>query len=262
MCRAICLAVAYCLVCAASPTTGQEGRLQKVRDNIHAREDPSSPKKDDKDNTREGDEDNFLGDLFGELFGGGILIVAGSPFTVPCLALGDDYRRQLYFARFPYHATYPGYMMLNPFASPEVAEKWCQDGNPRDWSLRLSLENGNDFSGLNRLGGQMLVESIYRFGLLTSWHYFHEHLCRGRHDEMTIGDFNLTYRFAQNEWAMFRVGLGARAGIDLGHTAWGFNFHYGADFFPARPWVFGLSMDAGTLGSAGLIHGRATAGVV
>jgi hypothetical protein len=153
-------------------------------------------------------------------------------------------------------------MMLDPKGSPEVAEKWCKEGDPRDWCVRLTLEDGNDFSSLNRLGGQLLVESIYRVGLLANMNYFNERLSTGRHDEMTIGDFNVTFRFAQSEWAQFRAGLGARTSFDHGNQDWGFNFHYGADFFLMQPWVVSASMDAGTLGSAGVIHGRATAGVI
>ncbi len=45
-------------------------------------------------------------------------------------------------------------------------------------------------------------------------------------------------------------------------TDLGFNFTYGADFFPAKPWVFSAVLDAGTHRQAGLFRFRSTAGVV
>ncbi|MBN1909627.1 MAG: hypothetical protein JW818_07810 [Pirellulales bacterium] len=41
----------------------------------------------------------------------------------------------------------------------------------------------------------------------------------------------------------------------------GFNFTYGVDLFPAKPWVFSSTIDWGTLGHAELFRFRATAGL-
>src|SRR5437870_2337304 len=143
-------------------------------------------------------------------------------------------------------------MSASPYNAPELKERWCQNGMPRGWSVRVTLENGNDFDGLSRFGGTVLAETGSRFGVLTQWNFLREGLDGRCHDQITIGDFNLTYRFAQSEWAMLRAGIGARTSFDHGHNDWGVNFHYGADFFPMRPWVFSGSLDAGTLGSTGV----------
>ena len=42
----------------------------------------------------------------------------------------------------------------------------------------------------------------------------------------------------------------------------GFNFTYGGDFFPRKPWVLSTAIDWGTLGHAGLFRFRTTAGVI
>ena len=47
-----------------------------------------------------------------------------------------------------------------------------------------------------------------------------------------------------------------------GEDAIGFNFTYGADFYPVKPIVLSSSIDLGRLGGASLIHGRATIGVI
>lgn len=45
-------------------------------------------------------------------------------------------------------------------------------------------------------------------------------------------------------------------------AVFGFNFTYGLDYFPRKPWVFSTSFDLGTLGEAGLFHNQTTVGVV
>ena len=84
--------------------------------------------------------------------------------------------------------------------------------------MRLSIENGNDFAGLNRLNGQFRIDHESRFGVTTNWNYFHERLSCGCTDETLIGDTNLTFRFAQNEVASLYAGLGFRMLSDRRQT--------------------------------------------
>jgi len=98
--------------------------------------------------------------------------------------------------------------------------------------------------------------------MLTTWSYYHERLSCGCHDETVIGDFNVILRFAQNEVAHMYSGLGFRTMLDRRGDAYGFNFTYGSEWFPLRPLVVGAQFDAGTLGSAAVIHTRATIGAV
>ena len=78
---------------------------------------------------------------------------------------------------------------------------------------------------------------------------------------MVIGDVNVIFRFAQNEWGMMRTGLGLRVRTDHCDSDFGFNFHYGADFFPVNPVVVSSSVDLGNLGAAGVVHLRGTVGL-
>src|SRR5262249_14468895 len=88
-----------------------------------------------------------------------------------------------------------------------------------------------------------------------------ENLGGGRSDATTIGDMNLTYRFAQHEKIQFYAGIGARVLTDPCTTNWGANVLYGFDLFPRKPWIVSALVDGGNLGSAGVIHTRVTAGV-
>jgi hypothetical protein len=77
-----------------------------------------------------------------------------------------------------------------------------------------------------------------------------------------MGDCNVVFRFAQGEHAQFRTGVGFNWLDDPIETNFGFNFTYGADLFPRRPWVLSGTIDWGTLGEAELFRFRTTAGVV
>jgi len=46
------------------------------------------------------------------------------------------------------------------------------------------------------------------------------------------------------------------------NTDVGFNFTYGVDFYPSRPWILSAELDWGSLREAELFHFRSTAGVV
>jgi hypothetical protein len=102
------------------------------------------------------------------------------------------------------------------------------------WAVRLSLEDGNDCNGLNRVGGRLDIDTAWRFGLQTNWNWFHEDLGGGRSDETVLGDINLTYRFAQAHWLDMYAGLGGRILSDRHATRGGFNFLYGANLFLRR----------------------------
>ncbi|MBM82299.1 MAG: hypothetical protein CMJ78_17165 [Planctomycetaceae bacterium] len=70
----------------------------------------------------------------------------------------------------------------------------------------------------------------------------------------------MVFRFAQSETVQFRTGLGFNWLEDDGHTDAGFNFTYGVDIYPSRPWVFSTTLDLGALGHSGLVHSRTTVG--
>ncbi|MBL8795914.1 MAG: hypothetical protein JNM56_18575, partial [Planctomycetia bacterium] len=132
----------------------------------------------------------------------------------------------------------------------------------RAWSGRVFVEESNDFDGLNRVNGQVLIESCSRFGFQAGWSYLREELDCGCHDELWLGDATLTFLFAQSDRVQLRTGLGCRWLTDGSDSDFGVNFLYGGDFYPAKPLVISTAIDLGNLGSAFVIHGRATAGII
>ena len=80
-------------------------------------------------------------------------------------------------------------------------------------------------------------------------------------DALWTGDFNVTFRFAQSKHLQMRTGLGFNYLADEIGSDFGFNFTYGSDWFPSRPWVLSADIDWGTLGHANLFHARSTVGL-
>ena len=130
------------------------------------------------------------------------------------------------------------------------------------WMLRTRVDYVDDLDALSKIGGQFLFDSSIRFGIESEFNHYREDFRQGVDDELWIGDVNMVYRFAQSDRLQMRSGIGANWLSDRDATDWGFNFTYGGDWFPRRPWVVSTELDLGTLGEASLFHGRVTGGVL
>lgn len=176
------------------------------------------------------------------------LIVMGlaAPWWVPHVACGDDLGMPCALESFPYASN------AGQVPSADTGKRWG------GW---VTAEYADDFDDLSHIRGGMLLESTSRFGLDMQTDWLHEELGSNRRDRIWLGDANLTFRFAQCERAQWRTGLGMNW-LDDGRTDLGFNFTYGFDLLPARPWVLSSELDWGTLGKTGLFRFRTTAGVL
>lgn len=256
----------------ALPAQADDGQLQRMRDDVRNGPPASSggepaPCSDDRsartpdDNashSTDGDGSGVQGGL-GEALGAaylakGAIHLAGlavtSPIWAPIGILEHDYAAEAHFPRFPYDDV-PGYLATDSYSLVG-----------RRWAARLSGEYREPFDDIQIVGGRLLVSTTSRFGLDTQWDYLQEHQADGSHDQLWSGDCNLVFRFAQSEHAEFRTGLGFNWLDDPQQTDFGFNFTYGFDVFPCRPWVLSAEIDAGTLGKASLFRARTTVGVV
>jgi hypothetical protein len=245
-------------------THAQDGRLQRIRDDVRSNSSDSS-------SSAGGDSvfGNILGSLFsttdsdGNSLGGSLVVITAlAPFYVPMGILNDRYEFRLGFAPHPYAGSYHGYQLVSPELASMFYGEAFDDVPRKSWAVRLAVEDGDDFNGINRCAGQFKLDHESRWGMMTTWNYFRERLPCGCTDQTLIGDVNLTFRFAQNEIACLYAGLGIRMLTDARQTDLGFNFTYGGDWFPMRPLVVTGVFDAGTLGSAGVVHGRATLGAI
>ena len=203
-----------------------------------------------------------------------------SPFWGPHFLLRDDLSALAYYPRFPYDGT-SGYLMSEWWqprvpAPPEQIGAHDPFGGPpneicvmppgwehrRNWSLQLRGEYQDQFDRVSAVGGQMILESTSRWGLDISFQTLRERLAPEQFDYLTIGDANVVFRFAQHPKAQMRLGVGMNWMADTRQHDLGFNFTYGGDFFPVKPWVVSAAIDWGTLGHAELFRFRTTAGVI
>jgi hypothetical protein len=176
--------------------------------------------------------------------------VALSPILVPHNLMADDFSQNGYFLHFPYDGE-PGYVKTTGSAA-----------RARPFALRLDVEYAETFSRLEEIGGHLLLETALRLGVDASLNHLEERLLGGGRDQLQIGDCNLVFRFAQDDWAEFRAGFGVNWLNDSFGTNLGFNFTHAADVYPQKPWVLSAAIDWGTLGDAGLFRFRTTGGVV
>ena len=241
--------VACWVLCAAAFTWAslgvaqEKGTLERIGD--ETREEGEDREPDDSD-TSDG-SGGFLADIASPF----VRLLVLMPYWGPAAAAGDANGLDAQFPAHPYADDLDGYLRFDGESS-----------GTDPWALRLAVENGNDFDGINRANANFLLSTQWRVGLQGQVNYYTERLQGRGSDELYLGDLNVIVRFAQHETFQFRSGLGFNILGDDEGTELGFNFTYGADFFPAEHLVLSLSVDAGTLGSAAVVHPRATVGFI
>ena len=127
-----------------------------------------------------------------------------APFVAPLRLLFDtgfDMPAAI-FPCYPYARSEAGFMLIGRRYGDSV-EQDAPYGTAeclKPWSLRISVENGSSFAGLNRLTGTVFLDTCSRFGFLANFSYFQENLAGGRVDDTLFNDYNFTYRIAQNDY--------------------------------------------------------------
>lgn len=260
-----CLAVAFLLL--PSPVASAQGVLQGLGEDVRRPSPRSSSEDEDERNRRHWDYDDDHchdcddrnNDGLGELVAVVTLGAVSSPFWGPRLMIGDDSFEPGYFARYPYRCDLDGYMGIEP-SVVHICYPWLADEH-YSWLLRARTEYADNFDGLSRIGGQVLLDSASRWGLDTEFNHWREDLALNQHDSLWTGDFNVVFRFAQSPRVQMRTGVGFNWLSDRVGSEFGLNFTYGGDWFPRDPWIVSAEIDWGKLGTATLFHGRATLGV-
>ena len=179
------------------------------------------------------------------------LMAVLSPFSVPKAVLENEQSEHLTFLPHPYADDLPGVL----------AHRSEQSEKDKEWAGTLQTFAIPETSDITRMGGRLVLESTARIGIDTETNYWTESFATGT-SHLWIGDANLVYRFAQSERVQYRAGVGVNWMADSNGAEGGFNFTYGVDWFPAKPWTIATVFDVGTLGGGSLFHNRTTAGVM
>ncbi|PHR91856.1 MAG: hypothetical protein COA78_33940 [Blastopirellula sp.] len=255
------LTILSLVILNCSSTIQAQGLLSAVSDESRAGSAPSSSSDDEKDDDDDDDDHHNShsshGSSHGHYDGAGVMmglyatgVVVTSPYWIPIAITGDDYTQPGLFQRFPNDIT-SGYMLKG--------EEWSQLGKP--FSIRASTEYGTDFNNLSRSGTKFLIEGTHGWGLDTQWNQYFEDVPAGGTDELTTGDINVVFRFAESYFAQFRTGLGVNMLSDQVGTEWGLNFTYGADIYPCDNVIWSSELDLGKVGTASFFNIRTTAGL-
>jgi hypothetical protein len=242
-----------------STTWAQEGRLEQIREAVRTApvDVPEPPSPPEPPCRKESNTDSLMSgeDSFALVMVGGTLTVMGvtSPFWGPYGLLNDNLSHAHEFPPYPYVGEHANLFLANR-PHPETPA--------HEWSLRASVEESNDFDGLNRVQGSLFLATSSRWGVTGNFTYLTERQGCGCYDEMWMGDVNGVFCFARNDATQFWAGLGARFLHDRQGTEMGFNATYGVDWAPVQPFVFTAQGDVGMLGHAWVGHGRLTAGAI
>jgi hypothetical protein len=200
-------------------------------------------------------------DLGAAVLGG--IVTATSPIWAPHMLMGDRTSMDSRFPGCPYAWPDMGYAYLDRFDDKpweRQALPWYDAEYLKPWAVRLALDEGNDFNGLNRVNGRLTVDTSSRLGATTNWSWFARKLSCGCIESSVVGDLNVTARFAQHEWVQMYAGVGARLRTYGCDTQAGFNCLYGADVFPVRPVVLSALFEVGNLDDMLVVHARGTVG--
>lgn len=247
--------LAVLMVCLIWSSVGSAQTLNGIRNEVREPARPSAnvaplatakkkrPKRKSARHADFDDDDNPVGDLVGNMF----LAAASAPFVVPRAALHDE-GGPGYYPDYPYDANAQG--LVFDEAPPGVHSSL----------IVLQADYGTDLDSLSHAHGRLFGDMALRLGFDTEFYYRNEDLTAGN-DDLWNGDFNLTWRFAQNEFWQFRAGLGVNWLHDQFGSDAGFNSTYSVEWFPTDPMVLASQLDWGRVGDSSLLHFRSTVGV-
>lgn len=275
----LCFAVFSLLVTQVPVFASAGGFLSAIREDVRSPKSADRPAKkksrDESGRRYGGDGFDDHDDPFAKVLFLGAWYTITSPFWGPVAALDDSYKTTAYFDDYPYANDRDGILVFQRkrcdcgalLSDSEVRpdhEPWCawHGGSSKRFSGRFTAEWAEQPGDMSRIGGRLQLSTSSRFGLDTQMDWLREPSSGPLDDQLWLGDCNVVFRFAQSERAQFYSGIGFNWLDDPIDTNFGFNFTYGVDLFPARPWILSSSIDWGQLGHANQFRFRTTAGLM
>lgn len=237
-----CACLGMC-VCVAMPTGAQAGELGEIASDVQSGFDSSGG------GGGGGGGGNYDYDSYHEYeheSWGDFWTTAGTA----AVAVVSSKNSGLEYAAYPYENDHEGY--LADTANP--------DAETHPLSSRSWAEYGSDFDDVDLVSGGLLVEGDNRLGFDLTWRTYFEELASDGHDDLSTGDANFLFRLWQSDATSMRLGAGASWLEFDGEVDAGFNVTASGELYPVRPIILAWEWDAGKIGNASLLHGRATIG--
>ena len=257
--RWLMIAVVLCLLGRPQSASAQT-RLEQIYNNMHPGPNfrfPDNPRTKQQGYWDQAFQNTKQGAIIAA--GAGVGALATVPFWLPSVLLDES---NLFFGKYPY--AYPGGCQVRA-ADCKTEEKatdyWDNALITKGWALRASVDTGSNFDDLNRVGGQMFLDTnFYRFGVLANLNWYREHNPHGDSPTALMSDVNVTYRITQCEWLQMHVGAGMRAWNSLGDVSGGFNGLYRVELFPRKPVNLSSIIELGNLDQTFVMHFRTQIG--
>lgn len=239
----------------------QAGKLRRAGEAVQTRDNDPPCNRSRRDNCDD-DSDSFTGELIGELISGVFCAIFDRDddhchrrhdvtYQLNTQEFGEPYPVvPAAFTAYPYENGHPGNM--DDYSNVDVRQ--------RTTSKRVWIEYGTDYDDIDLVGGGLILENHYRWGLDASWRTYFEDLGPAGHDDLSIGDVGAFFRILQGNNASVRLGFSVPWVYYDGDLDGGASFTLGSDYFPLRPWILSTEADLGVVGHASLVHLRATLG--
>jgi|GEM_PF-3502197 len=247
MLKTICVFGFLILAFPFSCLYAEDGKLEEIRKETKTSSDRSrSESKSSSSNSSDDDDDSDFSSIFGELFGGIILYTIISPYYLPYKVFDDGYDSPLYFHPYPYCANEKGYM--TDISDLKVT------------AFDLSGEYKIYKDDVYGIGLHFKARTSFRFEVHADYTFLEEKLSNGTTDSLNLGNVNVLYRFAQNNYLLMHSGVGLNILHDK-EDKYGFNYNYSLEIYPIKPMYFSIGLDWGRLGSSNVVRFRAMMGV-
>lgn len=175
-------------------------------------------------------------------------------FFGPVFATGDRWGSEWWLADHPYADDVPGYALY-------LTERDASAPPVQDIAMSVSAEGGYVVGGAGRGALDVRLMLPERFEIDVGAMALIERRAPGDWDTLGMETLHVGLRFAQDLNWQFHTGIGARLlHHEEGATA-GFDFRYGFDVFPARPWIVSTRVSLGHLGWSWTVGARLTVGL-
>ncbi|MCA9234495.1 MAG: hypothetical protein KDA44_03440 [Planctomycetales bacterium] len=231
----------------ASPAARAQ-KLEQIRQSVHTAPPSDPPSETPSKKPRRSDSSYANDDPLSELAGMVVWSVVAAPYYLPYHIFDD-----------PFCNRFGSYCQQRDEIHWKDTE-WFYNSTSYVASARAQVDYGTNFDGIQLVGSKLQVDlPILRTTLDASVNNYFEELPGGGHDQLTLGDANLVWRFAQSDRTVWRSGLGVNWLADS-HNDIGFNFTYGFDALVIEPLAFSTEIDLGTLGHSNLFRSRTTLG--